>query len=342
MAYTILNTDGSTLLLLADGTVDQNTTSLDLVGRNVNGYGQYFNNNFIKLLANSANSTDNPPKSPLVGQLWYDTSIDRLKIYSSNQGFATVSGAIVAAQRPTSLINGDLWWDDTNAQLKIYADNTTTVVGPTFPKAIGDTGWVYPNPSIKNPFGAAQNAILLKNYGNVQGILSNSQFNLSNTDSQTYFSTSTTSTVVAGLTLVGDLSVHGSVYTKHLYAYFDLNLIGSGPGTGPDPTNYFYYQSQNNTIISMLELLYPPNKNTSLDEPGLIIGSELRASCAYAGSNDNAGPNGTQFRRFRVVSTQSNVLSWQAYEIYPWSFLDDGFGNPATINSNIISEIPHG
>ena len=57
MAYTILNTDGTTLLLLADGTVDQSATSLALVGRNVNSYGQYLNNDLVKILANSANTS---------------------------------------------------------------------------------------------------------------------------------------------------------------------------------------------------------------------------------------------------------------------------------------------
>ena len=46
MAYTILNPDGTTLALLADGTIDQVTTSLTLIGKDYNSYGQYFNNNF--------------------------------------------------------------------------------------------------------------------------------------------------------------------------------------------------------------------------------------------------------------------------------------------------------
>ena len=50
MAYSILNSNGTTLTILVDGTVDKSSTSLDLVGKNVAHYGQYLNNNLIKLL----------------------------------------------------------------------------------------------------------------------------------------------------------------------------------------------------------------------------------------------------------------------------------------------------
>ena len=50
MAYTIKNSDGVTILTLGDTKVDQLTTSLALIGKNVDSYGQYYNNNLIGLL----------------------------------------------------------------------------------------------------------------------------------------------------------------------------------------------------------------------------------------------------------------------------------------------------
>ena len=80
MSYTISNPDGSTLVILGDRKIDQSTTSLTLVGKNYAGYGEYLNDNFVKLLASHASSSSNPPRSPMKGQLWYDTTAKRLKI----------------------------------------------------------------------------------------------------------------------------------------------------------------------------------------------------------------------------------------------------------------------
>ena len=49
MPYQIDKTDGTILITLADGVVD-NSTDLKLVGRNVAGYGEQQNENFISCL----------------------------------------------------------------------------------------------------------------------------------------------------------------------------------------------------------------------------------------------------------------------------------------------------
>ena len=55
MAYKLNKTDGTLLVDLIDGTIDVNSISLTLVGRNYTGYGEAFNENFIKLLENFSN-----------------------------------------------------------------------------------------------------------------------------------------------------------------------------------------------------------------------------------------------------------------------------------------------
>jgi hypothetical protein len=56
MAYTINNTSGTVLATVADGTIDT-TTDLTLVGKNYAGYGEFLNENYIKLLENFANTS---------------------------------------------------------------------------------------------------------------------------------------------------------------------------------------------------------------------------------------------------------------------------------------------
>ena len=56
MAYTVNKTDGTILATVADGTINT-TTDLTLIGKNYAGYGEFFNENLIKLLENFSNSS---------------------------------------------------------------------------------------------------------------------------------------------------------------------------------------------------------------------------------------------------------------------------------------------
>jgi len=78
MAYTILRTNNSTLVTIQDGVLETQRTTLGLPGRNYAGYGNILNTNFVHLLENFANDT--PPAHPLKGQLWFDTSDNKLKV----------------------------------------------------------------------------------------------------------------------------------------------------------------------------------------------------------------------------------------------------------------------
>src|ERR1700691_1871907 len=99
MSYTIKLTNGTILVTLADQTTDDVSTSLTLVGKNVNSYGTFINDNFVKLLENSAFSTS--PTSPLVGQLWFSTIDQRMYFYNNSQQFKPLGGALVSATQPT-------------------------------------------------------------------------------------------------------------------------------------------------------------------------------------------------------------------------------------------------
>ena len=50
MSYTINLTNGSTLTSVVDGQINQTATDLTLIGKNYTGFGEYINENFIKIL----------------------------------------------------------------------------------------------------------------------------------------------------------------------------------------------------------------------------------------------------------------------------------------------------
>ena len=137
MAYTINLTDGTVLATIPDGTLDTTSCSLALPGKNYAGYGIYLDENFVKLLENSANST--APGTPLVGQLWWDSTDDYLQVWNGSQ-WKTISSATASATAPTSNVQGDLWYDTVNEQVKVYTGTEFILVGPAFTAGQGETG----------------------------------------------------------------------------------------------------------------------------------------------------------------------------------------------------------
>lgn len=119
--------------------VDPNTvnteTSLKLPGRTTSDYGELVLENLLHLLENFANN--NPPGSPIEGQLWYDTTIgvDQLKVYDGTQFVSASNIKKTNSQPPSTESNiGDLWVDTTNQQLRLYNGNEWLLIGPDFSK----------------------------------------------------------------------------------------------------------------------------------------------------------------------------------------------------------------
>lgn len=127
MSYTITKTNGTTLGTILDGTINTSFTSLTLIGRNYANYGEIIANDLVKLVENFAYSSS--PSNALAGQLWWDTSTSRLKVYTGS-AFKVISSATVASSAPTGAISGDLWFDTTYSQLYVYDGATWILVGP--------------------------------------------------------------------------------------------------------------------------------------------------------------------------------------------------------------------
>ena len=98
MSYKLNRTDGSLLVELQDGVIDTTSSDITLVGRNYKGFGEYLNENYISLLENFASTS--APSNPISGQLWYDLSDQRLKIYNGTT-FRTAGGPIVSSTQPS-------------------------------------------------------------------------------------------------------------------------------------------------------------------------------------------------------------------------------------------------
>ena len=173
MAYTIYNTDGSVLLTLGEGKIDQKYTSITLIGKNVNSYGEYFNNNLVNMLGNFA-STDEP-RSPVVGQLWYDTASGRMKVYDLNSIFRPITNTIAGDQQPAELANNDFWWDTHNEQIKFTPNGTDIyVIGPKDSVTYGETGWLAE--TIYDNSGNPHTVTSMYSGGQRVGILSTASF----------------------------------------------------------------------------------------------------------------------------------------------------------------------
>lgn len=137
MSYQLNKTDGTLLTELIDGQINTTSTNLVLVGRNFTGYGEYFNENFIRLLENFSNTA--APSNPLTGQLWYDTSGQRLQVYDGTTWKAS-GGPYVQNTRP-QMIAGDLWIDNLNNQVYAFDGSDLILIGPEYSQQQGVSGF---------------------------------------------------------------------------------------------------------------------------------------------------------------------------------------------------------
>ena len=139
MSYQINKSDGSLLVDLIDGIVDNNSTDLTLIGRNYVGFGEQFNENFVKLLENFAAGF--APSNPIRGQIWYDTNNGRIKVYNG-EDFETAGAPIVSSDTPT-LTEGDLYINPFTKQL-FFATSPSSgpiLAGPIYTEQQGESGF---------------------------------------------------------------------------------------------------------------------------------------------------------------------------------------------------------
>lgn len=160
MAYNINLTNGQNLVTVADGTVNSANTSLVLIGKNYAGYGEFLNENFIKLLENFSNSS--PPSNPLPGQIYWDSTAKILKVFNGTN-WKTVSSSTSSAVNPVTPVVGDTWWDTVNSQLKVWSGSSWVVIGPAYTSTQGQTGAF---PDVVTEVGSLNSHIIVKFFVN--------------------------------------------------------------------------------------------------------------------------------------------------------------------------------
>ena len=244
MAYNITQTNGTALISggLADGTIDNTTTSLTLVGKNYPGYGTFLNQNVVRIVENFANGSS--PTGPLPGQLWWDTSAKLIKINtatikgSASQAFKPLATMSASATAPNNPVTGEQWWDTGNLQLKVYNGTSWTTVGPAATSATGNSGAI-PDTIVSTSPSATY--VVLKMY--VDNIL------IALYSKESSFTTAVTgfSTIKPGLNLSTDLANNGFQGN----ATAALNMIVSGATV---PASSFLRNDQSGTVNGSLSV----------------------------------------------------------------------------------------
>ena len=136
MAYQINKTSGALLVNLADGQIDTVSTDITLIGKNYTGFGEAINENFVKMLENFANASS--PSNPLAGQIWWDTSASRLKVYTGTD-WTTGGGPIVQPTQP-GMVAGDMWINNDANQLYFFDGTDLELAGPIYNAFQGKSG----------------------------------------------------------------------------------------------------------------------------------------------------------------------------------------------------------
>ena len=173
MAYTVNKTNSSASpnqYTVQDGVVNAQT-DLSLIGKGYAGYGELIAENFLHLLENFSNTS--APSKPITGQLWWDSTNAKLKVYNGTS-FQTAGGsAPYQSTAPSAMSAGDIWIDSDTGQMYFYNGTASVLVGP--PGTTGTTnGFTFD--SILDSSDVTQNITNVYNDGNRIAIISEDAF----------------------------------------------------------------------------------------------------------------------------------------------------------------------
>jgi hypothetical protein len=168
MPYILNLTTGSKLLSVADGSVD-NSTSLTFIGRNFSGYGEPFEENFIKLLENFSSPGIGNIASSLVlsntlqGQLWFNNTNRQLHVSYDRNKFKGIGSITVGSTSTVSNpVDGDMFWD--NGVLYGYQASASSYVNIGPANGNQFSSWIYGRIFAND--NVTQNSLIIGKVGN--------------------------------------------------------------------------------------------------------------------------------------------------------------------------------
>ena len=229
MVYTVNKTNSSASpnsYTVQDGVVHAQT-DLSLIGKGYAGYGELIAENFLHLLENFSNSIS--PTKPISGQLWYDATNSRLKVWSGTT-WAPLGGASYQSIAPASQVSGDIWIDSDTGQLYFWNGAINILVGP--PAGTGTVnGFTYD--TILDSADASQNITKWYNDGNLIGIISEDTFTpkASISGFATITKGITLSTAISGLRFAGTSSDSDALGNVNFANFLTSNANDTTSGT---------------------------------------------------------------------------------------------------------------
>ena len=292
MPYQINHFNGTALVTVPDGTVDQ-TTDLKLIGKNYAGYGAIQNDNFIYLLENFASSGG--PAKPQVGQIWFDTANKKLKFCDNvTNGIAhwrTTGGSEVATTTPSGLTTGDFWYNDSTNQL--FAYNATTgqsyLIGPQAVAGQGQTDLTSISVHDNSAPTPVSHAVVKVTTNGIATFIVNSDAAFTLNDSETALKNNGFSYIAQGVTLVNSASGHTTTNFRFWGTASDSDMLGGVAAAQ-------YLQANSLTNITSF-----PGSG-SFPDAGIVIGNNHDIKIFIDNANSNIGT---------IENTYSGVISFK-------------------------------
>ena len=301
MPYTLLKTNGSQLTIVQDGTID-NTTDLIFVGKNYTGYGNPVNENFVKLLENFAAPI--APSKPLAGELWFDTTNRKLKLWDGLK-YKAIGIVSTGTVLPSGMNLGDLHFNGT--QLYAYSGSDWTAIGPiTTSGGSGNTGMLLTTVYDNN---TSPHVVIEATIGtSTECVISTDPIFIVKQAESIY---SGFNSIYPGLTLFNTNANGLSAY------YSGTNIIGSVLW-GTAATSLNLYDSVNQYLVSPTDIMRKSELSTgtsipivTLNNSGVTIG-QSKVIQLYVTDSNVANINVNNGSRLQFNIGGSNVLNIDA------------------------------
>lgn len=320
MAYQINKTDGTIVATVADGQVDTLSTDITLIGKNYSGFGEAFNENLIKIVEHFASST--APIHPIRGQVWFDSSQSKLKVYNGLD-FVPVSSATISSSQPSTLSAGDLWYNNSGKQLYFFDGTSAILLAPAYSSSQSLSGLRVD--TILDTLNQTRVITSLYNNGILLGIFSKDSFTPKieiigfNGSIQPGFNVGTLANFKIRATCTDSDSLGGALATKYLRTDTSNTINGQleitvdeGLLVGAGKTAKFFVDTGNITIANSAS-----NKNITLSvnrsdtqEDAIVVNSSARTIGLYptiASSTVSVGGNLVVVGNLTVEGTTTTI-----------------------------------